>query len=689
MKAAANWKEHPQFSLYKAVGPRHLVLAGCGGVLIFAPLAYGAVHPWAYATAGLTLSFLSLILLMGVALASIFARNASLTLPRPPLWGVVLAASLLVLFQLIPLPSEVVGWLSPRAIQIRSLGNGYGLGPLIPLSLNSNATVQEILLVWPAVMLFFLLVFTVNSRRQIEVLAFLLLAVALFEALYGLWHFRSHLIWGWENPFYQGRFCGTFINSNHAAGYLGMAVLLGFGLFLARQESAGPSQEDRRGRGWLQFWSQAEQLEPLIRHLFFFLPLLVLLVAFFFAASRGAILALGVGLALMGLLWGSQRPVRWPFLLLALFLVGVILYCLWLGGAWVLARFLDLSDRGRYYAFWGSLGLFRDFPLVGAGLGAFDDLSFGFLPVTLARTRLFYAHNDWVQLLAETGLLGFLLVGGGWFLFNFHLIKLWRRRRDGWARGLGLGGLAALTAGACHALVEFPFRIPAYSLTYAAIAALTFLTLHHHRAGEHFDYATWRPAGNRLAPWLCVALVLLQLSYMGQAWFFWQAERAAPLGIDSIGIPRILQTADYSRALALNPRNAGYYAGLARALEPIDASDRQKAQVIKNLLKQAIFQAPARWRYHFQLGDFLLRHYRLAPRRHLPQGLRELAAAVALFPEKAVLHLRLGQALAWTDLLYPGYIPPDLSKRAQTHLDKALALEPQFKKFVNPKGTRK
>jgi hypothetical protein len=55
----------------------------------------------------------------------------------------VLTAGLLVLFQLIYLPQHVLGLLSPRAAQIRSLGNGYGLGPFLPLSLNSNATVKE------------------------------------------------------------------------------------------------------------------------------------------------------------------------------------------------------------------------------------------------------------------------------------------------------------------------------------------------------------------------------------------------------------------------------------------------------------------------------------------------------------------------------------------------------------------
>jgi O-antigen ligase len=528
----------------------------------------------------------------------------------------------------------------------------------------------------------------VKSRLQIEALVFLILGVAFFEALYGLWHFQSHLIWGWRNPHYLGRLCGTFINSNHAAGYLGMAVLLGFGLFLAQKKSDRPRPDGRRGLSRLRFWSRAEHLEPLMRRSFFLLPLLVLLVAFFFAASRGAIFALGIGLALMGILWGSQSSARWPLYLLAFFLVGVALYSLWLGGTAVFARVMNLSDRGRDVAFWGSWRLFREFPLVGAGLGTFDDLSYTFLPATLSRTRLLYAHNDWVQLLAETGLVGFLIVAGGWLLFYIHLIKHWRRRRENWARGVGLGGLAALAAGAFHALGEFPFQIPAYSLTYAAIAALTFLTLHRHEARECFDYPTWRPAGNHLAPWVCGALILVQVAFMGQAWYFWQADRAAPLEIDSTRIPRILETADYARALALNPRNAGYFAGLASTLEAVAVPDLKRAQKVKDLLQQAIFLAPACWRYHYQLGNFLLTNFQLDPGRHVPQGLRELAASVALFPEKAELHLRLGLVLTWTDLFYPASVPSDLRNRAQEHLDRALALEPTFKKIISQQKAR-
>jgi len=414
VKATTDWKKHLPSSLRGALEPRDLVLAVCGGILLWAPLAYGSVHPWAYVSLGLALAILSTILLARVGLAPFFARDSLGTLPRPPLWGLVLAAALLVLFQLVPLPQGVVGWLSPQAIQIRSLGNAYGLGPLIPLSLNSNATIRETLLLWPAAVLFFVLVYTVNSRRRIEALVFLLLGWLSSRPSMASGIFKATSS-GAGRPFYPGRLCGTFINSNHAAGYLGMAILLACGLFLARERRDGATAGDRRDHNWLRFWSRAEHLEPLVRRALFFLPLLMLLVAFFFAASRGAILALGFGLALMGFLWASQHSERWPLYLLTAFLVGVALYSLWLGGATVFAWVMNLSDQGRDIAFWGSLHLIREFPLVGAGLGTFDDLPYGFVPVTLSRTRLTY--NDWVELLAETGLVAFIIGAGGWCLF--------------------------------------------------------------------------------------------------------------------------------------------------------------------------------------------------------------------------------------------------------------------------------
>ena len=83
MKATTDWKKHLPSSLRGALEPRDLVLAVCGGILLWAPLAYGSVHPWAYVSLGLALAILSTILLARVGLAPFFAGD-SLWYPAPP-----------------------------------------------------------------------------------------------------------------------------------------------------------------------------------------------------------------------------------------------------------------------------------------------------------------------------------------------------------------------------------------------------------------------------------------------------------------------------------------------------------------------------------------------------------------------------------------------------------------------------
>ena len=61
------------------------------------------------------------------------------------------------------------------------------------------------------------------------------------------------------------------------------------------------------------------------------------------------------------------------------------------------------------------------------------------------------------------------------------------------------------------------------------------------------------------------------------------------------------------------------------------------------------------------------------------------AAAVQLFPESGELHYHLGTVLAWTEVHYYGLLPPEMRNRAGYHLERALKLEPQLKKYINRK----
>ena len=190
-------------SLAASLRGRRLVLTVCGSLLIFAPLAYGAVHPWAYFTVALTVSALCLGLLT-FGLIKIWAGpKENRFVPYPPLWWLAVGLGMLVFLQVVPWPQGVIRWLSPAAWETRALGNGFGLAPYVSLSLNPYATLLETLKLGPALILFFIFIYTVNSRRQLKILVGLILAVAFFEVLYGFWQFRSASHLGVAQPLYR------------------------------------------------------------------------------------------------------------------------------------------------------------------------------------------------------------------------------------------------------------------------------------------------------------------------------------------------------------------------------------------------------------------------------------------------------------------------------------------------------
>jgi O-antigen ligase len=78
-----------------------------------------------------------------------------------------------------------------------------------------------------------------------------------------------------------------------------------------------------------------------------------------------------------------------------------------------------------------------------------------------------FAHNEYLQVLAELGVLGGVLLVA---FLALVMHRLWRDRVD--AGALGVGGLAALTALALHAGFDFVWHIPAVPLLAAAFVGL-------------------------------------------------------------------------------------------------------------------------------------------------------------------------------------------------------------------------
>ena len=676
--------EGDRLSSLSAWGPA-LASGLSGGLLIFAPLAYGAVHPWAYFTIGVVVSVLSLVFL-SVALFKVWASPGKRRfLPRPPLWWLALGLGLLGLIQIMPWPQGVVRWLSPTAWHIRTLGSGAGWADYMPLSLNPYATLLEVLKLWPAVVFFFILIYTINSRKRIYHLIYLIIAVALLEVLYGFWHFRTHLIWGWKNHYTGLRLCGTFINSNHLAFFLTMAILLGFGLLLAQKRPSLPLAEGSSATRLRKF-SRPEHLEDHCKGMILGFILVVLTVGLIFTASRGGMIALTAGFILISsIVWG-QRWKRGYILVILAFLATAVLYSLLLGSAPFLARLENLSDKERYLAMKGALNIFRDYPWIGSGIATFGEVFYRYAPVELQGKYFLYTHNDWLQLLSETGITGFLLVAAAGGLFFANLLKQWFKRHDPFARYVGLGGIAALGAATLYSLGEFPLHIPALSLLFAAMAAITYVTVYSPHQGEwdYFSYPTFVfPRQRWLSTIILLGLMGTQVAFLYQVCYQWTAEMLAPTEFNSTLIPPKLESKDFRRALVLNPRNSKLNLGLAEALEKVQGVSGQDRAEVENSLKAAVFNAPSHWGYRLKLAEFYLRQQEQSPAYYIPAALEEFTAAVSLCPESGALHFRLALILTWADKYFSGLVPAHLSGRSQYYYKQAVRLDPQLQRFIS------
>jgi O-antigen ligase len=140
-------------------------------------------------------------------------------------------------------------------------------------------------------------------------------------------------------------------------------------------------------------------------------------------------------------------------------------------GGWILGRLGDLSPGIRLDITKDSLRMFSHRPVWGWGLGTF--------PTVYPSYRSFYtnlfvneAHNDYAQLLVETGLLGFGLML--WFLVRLYRYGLPTSRRweFQWDGAVSLSALLGCTGILLHSFVDFNLQVPANAALFYALCGL-------------------------------------------------------------------------------------------------------------------------------------------------------------------------------------------------------------------------
>ncbi|MGA2114952.1 MAG: O-antigen ligase family protein [Bryobacteraceae bacterium] len=428
----------------------------------------------------------AVLLAIGVIALLHFARSKD---PNPPpLDRITRFSTIAVLsftaLQLVPLPIGLVRAISPTRAELLKATLPFVVGApgYTTLSAVPYQTAQYFLTL-SAYFLVFLIVrnLTLTAKRWPWMAAWPLLVVGAFEAILGLFQ-------AYGEGSMSGMATGTYANRDHYAGLLEM--ILPFPLVYA---VAILQRQDKR------FESPASPVLkacPLLAAAAFTLVAIILsLSRMGFLSALAALLVAGATmLSLRGWHVDYQVPgARWRRWLPAV-MVGLVVIAgfVFLPTDPLIARFSDLANTEQISAdtraqIWHDTGnVVKAYPLFGCGMGAYESCFLRYKTVAPMNT-VDYAHNDYLQVLAELGVFGF---AAGLF-FVGRLVQRTARgtfyARSVDERYLAIACLAAMSAILLHSLVDFNMYVPANGLAFAWIAGIAGAQLRApapQRAGE-------------------------------------------------------------------------------------------------------------------------------------------------------------------------------------------------------------
>ena len=294
---------------------------------------------------------------------------------------------------------------------------------------------------------------------RMRVLIFVIIGMAVVSAIFGTLRQTTQHQVGFVLPLLKpSQGFAQFINKNHFAFLIEMAFGLAVGLVIG----------ERSRQGWI--------------YLAFLPPLWVGLVL---SNSRGGILAMLVQVVIAALLLTKRLALR--VALATALVAGVLLGTLWVGGDRLLSNFehassevaVDASTAGegasRNEIWRATLKLFAAHPVLGAGLGGYwiAITAYHDAPGTLTPQE---AHNDYLELLASGGVIGFAL--GVWFVVSVVRLaqkNLWSS--TGSLRAVRIGAILGLAGVAVHSLVDFGLHLTGNAVVFLVLIMLATATI--------------------------------------------------------------------------------------------------------------------------------------------------------------------------------------------------------------------
>ncbi len=445
---------------------------GIPGLLIFSPLPAASTPEWSVLVIQVWVLVLAAVYILMDRKPALPPQLDKLTKRLKIFFAGFFAV---LIFQIIPLPVFFIKIFSPQTLAFREqFSTGTDNAVFMTLSLSPLHTFREGMEILAYVILGFLVLKTVNSGRRMRRLIYILAGMGVFQAFYGMFELYR------DNPrilFYEKEInldvvTGTFVSQNHLTGYLEMIIPLTIGLILARMDVfalAGKKFKD----SLIHISSRGMAANGILSA-----AVVVMSAGVIMARSRSGafslvlIFILFAGLSSL-LFRRTLLESSWAKWAVWTLFVLVVVFAMYAGIERTMQRFSmeNLTQEQRPQFWSNTVDIVLDFPLFGTGLGTFAYVypayeDFGIYGL------LQHAHNDYLEYFSELGLFGMIFLLGGILYVVFFSVAEWKKRRDSFVKGTGLGALISLVVIGVHSVTDFNLHIPANMIVFTVVLTL-------------------------------------------------------------------------------------------------------------------------------------------------------------------------------------------------------------------------
>jgi O-antigen ligase len=420
-------------------------------IIVFAAAAHGVVEPWSV----FIFESLTAVLILIWMIKAVADKKLTMVIPQTtwPMLGLIL-----------------LGLMQSMALSVGSGGieGSDSAGIRQSLSFNVDSTRGTMLILCSLLVLSVLTANFLTGATRLRSLVKFMICFGALMGIFGLVQYFSgsnSIYW-----FRQTRVTafGPFFNRDHFAGYMELFIGLPVALIVTR--------------------SAYGELRLICGVAAMFMG-----VAAVFTLSRGGMISIVaelIFLAAMSLRHyrksGRERgkariamSVTAVVTILAAIVTGVI----WLGAEPVINRIAtgdpnnsDLSKAQSFYSHRGIIWentwtMIRHNPLIGVGLGAFETAYPNYARENGGDGITAEAHNDYLQILADAGLIGaaFAL----WFIFLlFRAIARGVRATDPLMAAIALGGGAGVFGLLVHSLFDFNLHLPSHAMVFLVLTTV-------------------------------------------------------------------------------------------------------------------------------------------------------------------------------------------------------------------------